>query len=93
MPFRCLFTAFPGPSTALSLPVLNLLPPFRCHPVAFRLPFHCLSLTFAAAGNKDLATSYQQIWWSLCEYERHNQGACVCVRPLGRICLENGRGL
>ena len=33
--FHCLFTAFPGPSTAFSLPFLDL-----------PLPFHCLSTAF-----------------------------------------------
>jgi DUF1680 family protein len=32
---------------------------------------------FHATGNPDLAASYQQIWWSLCEYERHNQGGMM----------------
>jgi hypothetical protein len=27
----------------------------------------------AGQGEADLGTAYQQIWWSLCEYERHNQ--------------------
>eukprot|EP00039_Didymoeca_costata_P011282 m.157630 g.157630 ORF g.157630 m.157630 type:complete len:854 (-) comp15121_c3_seq2:179-2740(-) len=28
-------------------------------------------------GNKDMYTAYQQIWWSLCQYERHNHGGIM----------------
>jgi DUF1680 family protein len=32
---------------------------------------------YHSTGEKDLFTAYQQIWWSLCEYERHNQGGMM----------------
>ena len=34
---------------------------------------------YHAAGDPDLAASYQQIWWSLCEFERHNQGGMMVM--------------
>ena len=35
------------------------------------------AVLYHATGQKDLSTAYQQIWWSLCEYERHNQGGMM----------------
>ena len=32
---------------------------------------------YHATGEADLSTAYQQIWWSLCQYERHNQGGMM----------------
>ena len=32
---------------------------------------------YHATGEKDLLSAFQQIWWSLCEYERHNQGGMM----------------
>lgn len=32
---------------------------------------------YHATGETDFSTAYQQIWWSLCEYERHNQGGMM----------------
>jgi DUF1680 family protein len=28
-------------------------------------------------GKQDYSTAYQQIWWSLCQYERHNHGGIM----------------
>ncbi len=35
------------------------------------------AVLYHATGQKDLSTAYQQIWWSLCKYERHNQGGMM----------------
>ena len=35
------------------------------------------AVLYHATGQQDLSTAYQQIWWSLCEYERHNQGGMM----------------
>jgi hypothetical protein len=36
-----------------------------------------LAQMFWVTGNSDYSTAYQQIWWSLCECERHNHGGIM----------------
>ena len=45
---------------------------------------------FWATGNADYSKAYQQIWWSLCRYERHNHGGLMSGEQVCPLILTQG---